>query len=240
MDTKTLIDDVIAYHELQAVADGDNASLRAQILRNAQRGLQDIELPPEGAWPWVHRVKGGTLTLTSSGDVDLPADFQDFGHYGSVFAQVGGGASDKPVDIMPLHSVLTVRRQNLSGYTYPLLCAVNGFNSTTKRKVLTAVPAPPANVTLLITYDRAVPTLVDQVDPGSGLDLVPLELHQVIYEGTVMRQMSDKGDIRGDTSQAAKYKAALKAAKEANNPMRGQALVMPSYPSAGWGRPWGG
>lgn len=229
-DTKDLIDEVIAKHELEKVAEAD-ADLRTQILSNAQGIVDELWLE---SWPFTFRKKEGQVTLTPNGDVDLPADFQAFGHYGSVFAQVGGGAVDQEVYLRPLHMVQAIRRQNLTGYQYPRFCAVSGFNTATGRHILTCVPLPAANVTLLLTYDRKRPTLVDQ-DPPSGLEEIPADVRRlVIYEGTVMRQMSDKGDIRADTTQAAKYAKGLKQAKETHNPMKGQALNMPSYPSAGF------
>jgi hypothetical protein len=231
VDGKTLIDNVLRDHELLDPTDTENANVRLQIKNNAQRTIDEVELD----WPWIHKVVTTTLALGTSGDVDLPANFQDFGHSGCVWIIPVGGGPDIPVFIRPLHVVQRLRHQYPAGLQNPAVCAVNGFNVTTKRKVLSFAPVPVAALTLSASFDRLPVTITDAVDPGSGMDLIPEAMHRtLIYEGTVRWQMKDKGDIRSATEQGALFAKALKQAKEAENAMRPQVLRMTPYPSAGF------
>lgn len=235
MDTKTLIDDLIRDHEHLDPADTDNTNLRLQLLKNTKRTVKDIRGRQPWTWCVVPATSPSSVVLTVSGDVDLPANFQDFGHYGTVHAQVGGGTPDVEIIVRPLQEVLHYRRLNRTRQ-YPLLCAVNGINTTTHRKVLSTAPViPTGTLTLLLTFDILTAAIVDQVDPGSGLsDVIPEEWHEsALYEGVVMRQMKDKGDIRSASEQRGIYEAAIKAMVLKENPMRGQINRMPPFPLAG-------
>lgn len=205
MDASSLVDRILEDHE-HLLDDVEESEHRPRTLHNAQRAVNRICLARDFSWL---RAKA-EVTITSGlagGSGNLPPNFSRFGrdvrslsvkdlrHW--VFLRMLGEVEEQ--------------QPNQQLAALPEICAVSG-TSALGVQTLSAYPYVSSAVILVAPYVKKAPTLKDGVEAGvaSGLEEIPAEYHETaVYEGAVMYQMRDKGDIRAETSQKTEFKEAL-------------------------------
>ena len=228
MDGKTLIDDVLTYHELQDPADTENAKLRAQILRNAQATVDEVHLAASFPYKVASVTKVFAPATTS---ITLDADYQSIGHDGAVHAVIAGQTIKPPLTWVPPHDMK--RFQAMGEIRDRPLCYSEGPTTTAGLATILLYPFVNANCSVLVDYDTVSPTITDAVGTGSGLPKIPVQYHRtVIYAGTVMRQMRDKGDLRSAGEQKQDYDRGLKDMIRAEITGKAATKRMPVYRGA--------
>lgn len=209
MDGQGLINKVLQLHELQDPADGENTLLRLLILQAAQETVDEVHLHAD--FPYKHASVTKTFAPSPATAITLDADFAAVGPRGAAYAVVN--AIKYPLTWKP-QPEMTLLQAGAEIQDKPIWYS-EGPTTTAGLATLLLYPFVNANCSILVdNYDTVPPTITDASGTASGLPKVPVQYHlSVIYAGTVMRRMDDKGDLRGAPggSQDKKFRAGLKA-----------------------------
>lgn len=202
--TKELIDDIIIeYHQVPE----EKVTLlsiynrhRRRILRNAQFIANETYFLRD----WSFRYKTDPAFVISDKDNNLTADWAHEGAGGYLFIP----AIQKRVPWRPLWDINLLYNEypadQMSGQ--PRYFTVYTEASSPPQPLLRVWPKPDMPYTCELFFSFAQPILEDTISSPGGLDFFPARWReQVIYPGTVMLEMRDKGDIQGLPIQKAIY-----------------------------------
>jgi hypothetical protein len=201
---KDLVDLVLKqFHTIDQakLASASYTPLRARILRNAR--LETIAMYNLRDWLFRY-INGGTVTIPdSSYDAILPAGWANEGQDGGVWRT---GAFAGPLQWTPLGQIKNLQQ------TYPdQVGDVFRYSVENRAGVwyITCFPKASPAQNLSLYYEGITPEIAD--DPAdTGLARFPTDWREsVIYNGTVLREMRDMGDIQSLPAQTALYNDAV-------------------------------
>ena len=220
MDGATLVTTVCTDFLNVGGTDYLNAARRLRVLRAGQRAVDQLW----GRTNWPFKRTSSTVAITSGAyEGDLPANYLAFGQHGGVFLPNNEGH----VDWAPAGEIERLIQQTPQTGN-PRVYHVIGQN-TSGVKQLRVWPAPDANMSLTITYDKRSPTLTDAAAP-SGLEEIPAQWHYpVVYEWVCLLLMRKQGDSRSGSEQLGLVERAVAEMMKAERPAQEAALYLPSY-----------
>lgn len=163
-----------------------------------------LELPAD------QRITTTLLTVTSTGDVDLPTNFSKTGFKGGFFIP----ATARRITFLPADKLYgsQIAAGVGGGQGEPQFYTLSGMGTVAGKRQVTFFPAPPAGTTysVRLRYEAMRPTLVDSGTAGNGLDTLPEDFFEtVIYLGALDWLMFGTADARSISEVSPRFKEGL-------------------------------
>lgn len=200
MDTLTLLNSSLRFDGI-LVGDSAYVRRRATHLEWAQEVVD--EFVNERPWSW--RVSSTPITIASGNNsATLPADFQEVGALGGLFdTQFKKKLNERSPQEVFDEQIAPPKAVQDDYAIAGVLSGASGLQSL-------IIGNNSGNQTYTLKYLVKAPTLVDQTDPGSGMDKIPISYHYtIVLQGLKAKVARANGDGRGMTEWEGIYRRNL-------------------------------
>jgi len=207
-DTKTRIDEIVTDHLGLKLTDPYVVDQwRPQLLRTMQKVLR---LAVWNFTDWYFRYGKTTPpgVVVTAGTGPLPTDFAKIGSRGRVYWPIAG-TQPRRLRLRDAERVFNYREEVGATAGDPSYYAIYGTNFEVEIAV---------SGNLTVYYEKTCPTLVDQVDPGSGLTTIPDDVQDALVLGVIDALSVPLGDDRGVSELSPRFRKALTDARQNHLP----------------------